>query len=78
MIGEQSQIIKCKMNYVTSCVSTQSLGVLILFDNSYECLESFKDGAGRMAIAVIENDVEKFIVVNVYYPCEISVIFTEV
>jgi exonuclease III len=59
-----------KMIYVTSCVSTQSAGVIILFDNSYECLESCKDESGRMVLAVIENDIEKFIVVNVYCPCD--------
>ena len=47
-----------KMNYVTSCVSTQSAGVLTLFDNSFTCLESHSDNGGRMAIAVIESDIE--------------------
>jgi exonuclease III len=60
----------CKMNYATSCVSTQSAGVLTLFDNSYECLESSKDESGRMVLVVIENDTEKLIVVNVYCPCD--------
>ena len=43
------------MNYVTNCVSTQSAGVLILFDNLFVCLESHIDNNGRMAIAVLEK-----------------------
>ena len=57
-----------KMNYVSSCVSTQRGGVLILFDNSYECLKTRTDHNGRMAIAVIESSVIKPIVVNAYCP----------
>jgi exonuclease III len=35
------------MNYISSCISTQSAGVLTLYDNSYKCLESYKDNGGR-------------------------------
>ena len=53
-----------------SCVSTQSAGVIILYGNSFECHESYKDNEGRLAIAVIENDLEKIIVDNIYAPCD--------
>ena len=59
-----------RMNFYNSCVSTQSAGVLTLYDNSFKCLESYKDNGGRLAIVVIESDIEKFIVVNVYVPCD--------
>ena len=46
------------MNYVTRCVSTQSSGVLTIFDNSFSCLESHKDNNGGQAIAFLEKDDE--------------------
>ena len=58
------------MNYVTSCVSTQSAGVLIFNDNSFSCLESHIDNNGRMAIVVVEKGNEKLIIVNLYVPCD--------
>ena len=58
------------MNYVSSCISTQSAGVMILFDETYECLETFRDAGGRMAIAVVKNNLEKLIIVNIYAPCD--------
>ena len=58
------------MSYVTSCISTQSAGVLTLFDNSFACLESHKDNSGRMAIVVLEKGNDKLIVVNLYVPCD--------
>ena len=33
-------------------------------------METYKDIGGRLAIVVIENDIEKFIVANVYVPCD--------
>ena len=59
-----------KMNYAACGISTQSAGVIILYDNSYKCLESCLDGIGRLIILVIENDLEKFIICNVYCPCD--------
>ena len=58
------------MNYVTSCVSTQSAGVQTLYDNSFVCLESHIDNSGRMAIAVLEKGNGKLIIVNLYVPCD--------
>ena len=61
-----------KKNNVTCCISTQSDGVLILFDNSFGTLESHRDNNGRKAIAVIEKDDEKLIILNLggctYHP----------
>ena len=42
-----------KHDFVSSCVSTQSAGVIILFDNSFACIDTFKDSAGGLAMAVI-------------------------
>jgi hypothetical protein len=36
-----------KMNFTFSGISTRSAGVITLFDNSFECLETFTDNAGR-------------------------------
>ena len=41
---------------------------MTLFDNSYKCLEKHIDDEGRMAVVVIENDIMKSIIVNVYCP----------
>jgi hypothetical protein len=48
-----------KMNFVSSCVSTNRGGVMTLYDNSFECLESYTDNDGRLAIIVIETDLIK-------------------
>ena len=32
-----------KMNYAANGISTQSAGVIILYDNSYKCIESYSD-----------------------------------
>ena len=57
-----------KMKQISSCVDTNRGGVIPLFDNSYELLESHVDGEHRMAAIVIENDRLKTIVVNVHSP----------
>ena len=59
-----------KMNYFSSCVSTPSAGVITLYDNSFTCLDIYKDNAGRLANAVLTKDDEKLIVVIVYVPCD--------
>ena len=43
-----------------SCVSTQSAGVIILYDNLYECIETYTDDGGRIAIAVVKGEIEKY------------------
>ena len=73
-IWDESKIeIYWKMKYLVIGISTQSSGVKILYDNSYECLQSFKDNSGRLAIAVLKNDIEKLIEVNVYVPCDTNI-----
>ena len=57
------------MNYVSSWVSTQSAGVIILYDNLYECIETYTDNGSRIAIAVVKGGIEKLIVVSVYVSC---------
>ena len=51
-------------------MSTQSAGVIILYDNSFECIETYTDNGGRIAIAVVKGEIEKLIVLNVYVPCD--------
>ena len=58
------------MNYVSCCFSTQSAGVIILYENSFESLETYKSNDGRLAIVVITKDDEKLIVANLYVPCD--------
>ena len=54
--------------HVSSCISTNSAGVMILFGASYECIEKSTDAGGRFAVAILESDVIKVIVANVYCP----------
>ena len=56
------------MHFVSSCVSTNRGGVITLFDNSYECLESHSDPESRLSAVVIENDKLKVNVANVFCP----------
>ena len=57
-----------KMKYASSCVSTNSGGVMILYDNSWELLEYEVDDEGRFCAVVIENEKMKLLVVNLYCP----------
>jgi exonuclease III len=57
-----------KMSYTFSGISTRSAGVITLFDNSFECLETYTDNAGRLAISVVTKNDKKLIIVNVYVP----------
>ena len=42
--------------------------MIILYGSEYECIEESKDDGGRFAIVVLESDIVKVIVVNVYCP----------
>ena len=53
---------------MSSCVSMNSAGVMILFGNSYNRIEKGIDAGGRLAFAVIESDIIKVRVANVYCP----------
>ena len=57
-----------KMKYSTSCVSTNSKGVIILYDDSWVIWEQTWDDEGRCTAIVIEKDFVKLLVVNVYCP----------
>jgi exonuclease III len=57
-----------KNKFLSNCVSTNSAGVLILYNNDYELLEEYSDGKGRQLIIAIKKDKEKYIVINAYYP----------
>ncbi len=45
-----------KMNFISSYVSTNRGGVITLYDNSFESIESYTDYEGRVAIVVTENE----------------------
>lgn len=57
-----------KMKYSTSCVSTNSKGVIILYDDTWVIWEQTWDDEGRCTAIVIEKDFVKLLVVNVYCP----------
>ena len=57
-----------KGGYVSSCISTNSAGVMILYGNSYECIENSIDAGGRFAVTVLESNIVKVIVASVYCP----------
>jgi exonuclease III len=57
-----------KHKFVSNCISTNSAGVIILFNNEYELLEEFSDKVGRTLIIAIKNEDKKIIVANTYYP----------
>ena len=41
---------------------------LVWFGGGYECIEKSTDAGGRFAVAVLESDILKAIVANVYCP----------
>jgi hypothetical protein len=43
-------------------------GEITLYDNSFECLESYTDTDGRVAMIVIEKQLIKTVCVNFYCP----------
>jgi exonuclease III len=57
-----------KNKFSSNCVSTNSAGVLILYNNDYELLEEYSDERGRQLIIAIKKEEEKYIVINAYYP----------
>jgi hypothetical protein len=57
-----------KMNFASSCVSTNRGGVMTLYNNSFECLESYIDNDGRLAMIVIEKELRNQ---NIGYKCEL-------
>jgi exonuclease III len=57
-----------KNKFSSNCVSTNSAGVIILYNNEYELKEEYADQEGRQLIISIKKEDKKFIVVNAYYP----------
>jgi exonuclease III len=57
-----------KSKFSSNCVSTNSAGVIILYNNEYELKEEYVDQEGRQLIIAIKKEDKKFIVVNAYYP----------
>jgi exonuclease III len=57
-----------KIKFVSSCVSANRGGVIKLYDNSFESTECYTDEDGRLALIVIEKELIKTLVVNVYCP----------
>jgi hypothetical protein len=57
-----------KHNFVSNGFRTNSAGVIILFHREMKIHDVYKDKNGRTIVAALENDEDKFIVVNSYFP----------
>ena len=57
-----------KHKFVLNGYTTNSAGVITLFNNKYEVRHVEKDREGRKIIAVLEDDDSKFIIANSYFP----------
>ena len=57
-----------KNKFQSNCSSTNSAGLLILYNNEYELVEEYSDKVGRQLIVAIKSDEKKFIIGNAYYP----------
>ncbi len=57
-----------KNKFSSNCVSTNSAGVITLFNNDYEVVDEYSDNDGRALIVAIKIEQNKYIVVNTYYP----------
>jgi exonuclease III len=57
-----------KNKFASNCVSTNSAGVIILYSNDFEMIDSYSDNEGRILIIAIKNEDRKVIVVNTYFP----------
>ena len=63
----------------SNCVKSNSAGVIILYNNDYELVDSSKDSDGRKITVVIKNDNNKLILTNSYFPNDhkLGIIFAE-
>jgi hypothetical protein len=68
IVNEKLMTFYWNINFVYSCVITNRRGVNTLYDNSFECVESYTGDEGRVAIVVIENEKLKAVIVNVNWP----------
>jgi exonuclease III len=57
-----------KHNFVSNGFRTNSAGVIILFHREMKIHDVYRDKNGRTIVAALENDEDKFIVVNSYFP----------
>jgi exonuclease III len=57
-----------KGRYVMSNFKSNSAGVLTLYGNEYKTLFHYSDEVGRRTMTVIESDLIKALVVNIYVP----------
>jgi exonuclease III len=57
-----------KNKFQSNCSSTNSAGLLILYNNEYELVEEYSDKVGRQLIVAIKSGEKKYIVGNAYYP----------
>ncbi len=57
-----------KHNFLSNCVKTNSAGVIILYNKEYNLVHKFADEEGRQLIAAVQNEENKFILANVYFP----------
>ena len=69
-----------KHKYIMNGFTTNSAGVITLFNSKYDIKHVEKDKEGRRIIAVLEEDESKFIIANLYFPNDhrIANSFTEV
>jgi len=69
-----------KHKYIMNGFTTNSAGVITLFNSKYDIKHVEKDKEGRRIIAVLEEDESKFIIANSYFPNDhrIANSFTEV
>ena len=68
-----------KYGFVSNCISSNSAGVLTLYNNNYNVLEQHEDGEGRQMVTVVGQEESKYILTNAYFPNDhkASIEFTE-
>jgi len=57
-----------KDKFESNCAKTNSAGVITLYKNSFELLDSYKDVEGRQLTIVLKSEDSHYIVSNVYFP----------
>jgi exonuclease III len=68
-----------KHKYVLNAHTTNSAGVITLFNNKFDLKHVVKDSEGRSIVAVVEDGESKFIISNSYFPNDrrMAIAFTE-
>ena len=59
-----------KNKFETNCIKTNSAGVITLFRNDYEVVETLKDSDGRQLVIAVKNNETELILANSYFPNE--------